>query len=103
MKRCYVWNVVLYGIQTWPVKKKNMKYLECFEMWLQRKMLTISWRDRVTNMEVLSRVGEDSSIMKSIQRRKANWIGHIRDITIYRKQSKKEKWKGRETEEEWEC
>jgi hypothetical protein len=40
-------------------------------------MEKISWTDRVRNEEVLHRVKEERNIVKTIKRRKANWIGHI--------------------------
>jgi hypothetical protein len=40
-------------------------------------MMEISWTDRVRNEEVLHRVKEESNIVHTIKRRKANWIGHI--------------------------
>jgi hypothetical protein len=40
-------------------------------------MEKISWTDRVRNEEVLHRVKEERSIVHTIKRRKANWIGHI--------------------------
>jgi hypothetical protein len=40
-------------------------------------MEKISWTDRVRNEEVLHRVKEEGNILRTIKRRKANWIGHI--------------------------
>jgi hypothetical protein len=40
-------------------------------------MEKIRWTDRVRNEEVLHRVKEERSILNTIKRRKANWIGHI--------------------------
>jgi hypothetical protein len=40
-------------------------------------MEKISWTDRVRNEEVLHRVKEERNILRTIKRRKANWIGHI--------------------------
>jgi hypothetical protein len=40
-------------------------------------MLKISWAERVKNEEVLPTVKEDSNILHTVKRRKANWIGHI--------------------------
>jgi hypothetical protein len=40
-------------------------------------MEKISWTDRVRNEEVLHRVKEERNILHTINRRKANWIGHI--------------------------
>jgi hypothetical protein len=72
-----VWSVLLYGSETWTLKKADIKRLESCEMWLWRRMEKISWRDRVRNEEVLRRVGEKRSLMETIWKRKAKWIGHI--------------------------
>jgi hypothetical protein len=39
--------------------------------------MEISWTDGVKNAEVLHRVKEERNIVRTIKRRKANWIGHI--------------------------
>jgi hypothetical protein len=44
--------------------------------WCWRRM-EISWTDRVRNEEVLHRVKEERNIIRTINRRKADWIGHI--------------------------
>ena len=43
----------------------------------RRRMEKISWTDRVRNEEVLHGVKEESNILHTVIRRKANWIGHI--------------------------
>jgi hypothetical protein len=65
----------LYGAETWTLRKVVQKYLESFEMWCWRRMEKISWTER--NEEVLHRVKEERNIVHTIQRKKANWIGHI--------------------------
>jgi hypothetical protein len=32
--RCYIWSILLYGCETWTLKKKDVKILQSFEMWL---------------------------------------------------------------------
>jgi hypothetical protein len=71
----YIWSIALRGAEIWTLRKADQKYLESFEMWCRR--MEISWTDRVKNEEVLHRVNEESSILDIINRRKANWIGHI--------------------------
>ena len=51
--------------------------LESFEMWSWRRMEKIKWSDKVTNEQVLDRIGEKRTLLNNILRRKANWIGHI--------------------------
>lgn len=75
--KCCIWSVALYGAETWTLRKKEQKYLESFEMWCWRRIEMIKWTDRVTNEEVLRRVNEQRHILKTIIRRKANWMGHI--------------------------
>ena len=66
----------VYGAEILTLRKIDQKYLDSFEMWRWRRMEKISWTDRVRN-EVLHRVREDRSILNTIKRRKANWIGHL--------------------------
>jgi hypothetical protein len=73
----YIWSIALYGSEKWTLRKVDQKYLESFEMWYYRRMEKMSWTDRVRNEEVLQRVKEEWNILHTINRRKANWIGHI--------------------------
>jgi hypothetical protein len=75
--KCYVWNIALYGAETWTLRAVDQKYLESFETWCWRRMEKIIWTDHVRNEDVLLRVKEQRSILHEIRKRKANWIGHI--------------------------
>ena len=67
----------MFRTENWTLWKVDQKYLESFEVWCWRRMEKISWTDRVRNEEVLLRVNEQRNILYTIQRRKANRIGHI--------------------------
>jgi len=41
--RCYVFSVLLYGVEAWTITELTCKKNEAFEMWLYRRMLKISW------------------------------------------------------------
>ena len=47
--KCYVWSTLLYGSETWTLTSDLMKQLEATEMWFLRRMLRISYKDKVTN------------------------------------------------------
>ena len=64
--KCYVWNMALYGAETWTLRTTNQKRLESFEMWCWRGMEKISWTDHVRNKEVLLRVNEQRNILHEI-------------------------------------
>ena len=46
-------------------------------MWLWRRMEKISWTDKITNEEVLERVGTDKQLIYALRNRKKSWIGHV--------------------------
>ena len=63
--------------ETWSLRKEDIRRIEALEMWIWRRMERISWTEKITNEEVLRRVGEKRSMVETIVRRKKNWIGHI--------------------------
>jgi len=75
--KCYVWNIALYGAETWMLRAEDQKHLESFEMWCWRRTEKISWTDHVRNEDVLLRVKEQKNTLREIRKRKANWIDHI--------------------------
>ena len=77
MIRTLVWPVALYGCETWTLRKVEVDKLEASEMWLWRQMEGISWRDKIGNEEVLKRVDENKCLMKTVYKRRKNWIGHV--------------------------
>ena len=52
----YVFSVLKYGCERWTVNKSLMKRLHAFEHWCYRRMLKISWKDKVSNTDVLKRI-----------------------------------------------
>jgi len=75
--KCYIWNIALYGAETWALRTVGQKHLESFKIWCWRRMEKISCTDHVRNEEVLFRIKEQRNILHEIFKRKANWIGHI--------------------------
>jgi hypothetical protein len=59
------------------LRKVDQKYRESFEMWCCITKEKIRLTDRVKNEQVLQNVSEERNILYTIERRNANWIGHI--------------------------
>ena len=55
MIKSLVWSVAFYAAEAWTMRKVDTQRLEAFEMWCWRKMFKISYKEHVTNDEVLSR------------------------------------------------
>ena len=72
--KCFVWSVVLYGAETWTLRRDEQKQLEAFEMWVWRRMERVKWTDKIKNAVVLERVGR--IMLELIRKRKRNWLRH---------------------------
>ena len=46
-------------------------------MWLWRRLERVSWKEKISNEEVLKKVNETRGLIKTICKRKKNWIGHV--------------------------
>ena len=45
--KCFAWSVVLYGAETWTLRRNEQKQLEAFEMWVWRRLERVKWTDKV--------------------------------------------------------
>lgn len=60
---CYIFPILLYGAETWTNLTETLsKKIEALEMWLYRRILNISWTDRVSNVCVLQRMQKEKRI-----------------------------------------
>lgn len=75
--RCYVFSVLLYGVESWTLTEASMKKLQSFEMWCYRRILKISWTQHVTNIEVLRKMNKECEIPIRVKQRKLEYFGHI--------------------------
>ena len=76
MIKTLVWSVVLYGSETWTMRKADIRRLEAFEMWTWRRMEKIRWTEHITNEEVMGIIGEERVLIRTIRERQRKWIGH---------------------------
>ena len=75
--KTFVWSVALYGSETCMISSSERRRIEAFEMWCYRRMLKVRWVDRITNEEILNRIGERRTIWHNLTRRRDRMIGHI--------------------------
>ena len=77
--RCFIWSLFLYGCETWTLTTKVEKKIEAFEMWIYRRILKISWKEKKTNKYVLNEMNlEKTQLLNTIHKRKIAYYGHIR-------------------------
>src|SRR6218665_3081851 len=77
--RTLIFPTVLYGCETWTMRKKMEKNTNTCEMWIWRKMQRISWTEKKTNESVRIEIGieEDETLQQTALRRKLGFFGHV--------------------------
>lgn len=76
--------VLIYGCETWPLKKEHERKLDAFEHRAWRRILRISYRDRVTNIEVRNRFKVEETVSTYIRKRRLVWFGHVARMPVNR-------------------
>lgn len=66
----YSCNVLLFGCETWPLRKTDEDRIKPFEVWMRRKMKRINWIDRVSNEKVLNKINENRTLLNITVKRK---------------------------------
>ena len=69
-------SVLLYGSETWTLYRRQVKNLEKFHMNCLRRILNVTWRDKVPHTEILRRTG-CVSLENILNRNLLRWVGHV--------------------------
>ena len=72
-----IFSVFLYGCESWTIRKKERKKIDALELWCWRKLLKISWIDKITNANVLAQIQPVISLEGKINNQKLSYFGHI--------------------------
>ena len=72
-----MWSIALYGSESWTIKQRDAKKIESFELWVWRRMLQVSWKDRKTNTWIRRKVGitEKQGLLSQLKKRKISLYG----------------------------
>lgn len=71
----------MYGTETWTLRNEDEKRIEALVIWIWRKLAGLSLVDRLRN-EVLTRMGEETAMLRTIRKRKRDWCGCYMRITV---------------------
>ena len=69
-------STLLYGAETWTIYRSQIRKLEAYHIQCLQKILNISWKDKVTHNEILSRTS-CKSIEYLVAQRQLRWAGHV--------------------------
>ena len=76
--KCYIFSIFTYGSEAWTLSKVLEQKIEALEMYCFRWIGNISWKDKVSNENVLKKINTKRSLLKDIQKRKLRYYGHIK-------------------------
>ena len=68
----------MYGAEAWTLSKVLESKIEAFEMWCFRRIGKISWKDKISNKDVLLKLNTERQLLLDIQKRKIMYFGHIK-------------------------
>ena len=71
-----VFPVVMYGCESWTVKKAEDRRIDAFELWCQRRLLRVSWTTRRSNQSILREICPEYSLEGLMLKLKLQYFGH---------------------------
>ena len=75
--KAMVFPVVMYGCESWTVKKAELRTIDAFELWCWRRLLRVPWTARRSNQSMLKEVGPGCSLEGMRLKLKLQFIGHL--------------------------
>ena len=72
-----VFPVVMYGCQSWTVKKAERRRIDAFELWCWRRLLTGPWTARRSNQSILKEISPGCSLEGLMVKLKLQYFGHL--------------------------
>ena len=75
--KAMVFPVVMYGCESWTLKKAEHRRTDVFELWCWRRLLRVPWTARRSNQSILKEISAGSSLEGLILRLKLQYFGHL--------------------------
>ena len=75
--KALVFPVVMYGCETWTVKKAECQRIDAFEVWCWRRLLRVSWTARRSNQSILKEISPGISLKGMMLKLKLQYFGHL--------------------------
>ena len=72
-----VFAMVMYGCESWPVKKAEHRRIDAFELWCWRRLLRVPWTARRSNQSILKEISPGCSLEGLMLKPKLQYFGHL--------------------------
>ena len=75
--KAMVFPAVMYGCESWTVKKAERQRIDAFELWCWRKLLRVLWAARRSNQSILKEISPEYSLEGLMLKLKLQYFGHL--------------------------
>ena len=75
--KAMVFPLVMYGCETWTVKKAERRRIDAFELWCWRRLLRVPWTTRRSNQSILKEINPGISLEGIMLKLKLQYFGHL--------------------------
>ena len=75
--KAMVFPVVMYGCESWTVKKAERRRTDAFELWCWRRLLRVPWTARRSNQSILKQISPGISLEGMMLKLKLQYFGHL--------------------------
>ena len=69
--------VIMYGCESWTVKKAERRRIDAFELWCWRRLLRVPWTARRSNQSILKEISSGCSLEGMMLKLKLQYFGHL--------------------------
>ena len=76
-----VFPVVMYGCESWMIKKAEHRRIDAFELWCWRRLLRVPWTARRSNQSILKEISPGCSLEELMLKLKFQYFGHLMQRT----------------------
>ena len=75
--KAMVFPVVMYGCDSWTIKKAEQRRIDAFELWCWRRLLRVPWTARRSNQSILKEISPGISLEGMMLKLKLQYFGHL--------------------------
>ena len=79
--KAMVFPVVMYGCESWTIKKAEHQRIDAFELWYWRRLLRVPWTSRSSNQSILEEISPEYSLEGQMLKLKLQYFGHLMQRT----------------------
>ena len=76
--KAMVFPVVMYGCESWTIKKAERGRIDAFELWCWRRLLRVPWTARRSNQAILKELNPEYSLKGLMLKLKRQYFGHLK-------------------------